>query len=104
VPATGERVGAGSADADASNERFERLTELKAQCVPQMVELAHSVLLQTARLDANSAYATRALQWVAELVADDHYRLYAHFPPHRLRTLLGLLHKSALVTFELQAV
>jgi hypothetical protein len=68
-----------------------------------MVELVHSALLQTARLDSNSAYATRALQWVAELVADDHYRLYAHFTPQRMRTLLGLLRKAALVVFDVSA-
>lgn len=103
VPATGAGKGAGAADAEGSLERRARLTRLKAHCVPQMVELLHSVLLQTARLDSSAAYANRALQWVAELVADDHYRLYAHFPPARLRTLLGLLRKSALVVFELQA-
>lgn len=103
VAATGAAAGAGGEDEAASKTRGLQLTRLKAHCVPQMVELLHSTLLQTARLDSNAAYANRALQWIAELVADDHYRLYAHFTPQRLRTLLGLLRKSALVVFELQA-
>jgi len=103
VPATGAGAGAGGLDEDASVARQAQLNRLKAQCVPQMCELVHSALLQTARLDSSPAYATRALQWVTELVADDHYRLYAHFTPQRMRTLLGLLRKSALVVFELQA-
>mmetsp|Transcript_2471 Transcript_2471/g.6210 ORF Transcript_2471/g.6210 Transcript_2471/m.6210 type:complete len:206 (-) Transcript_2471:576-1193(-) len=103
VPGTGPACALTEPSPEATAQREAQLARLRAQCVPELVELLHSLLLHTARLDTNEAYATRSLHHIAELVADEHYRLYANFEPARLRSLLALLRKSALEALKLQA-
>lgn len=91
-----------AADPDGSEPRAQSLRQLQRQCVPELVRLMHRVLLETGRALRDVGYANRSLHYLAELVADEHYQLFRHFDQERMRELLGLLRRSALVVIELQ--
>jgi hypothetical protein len=53
------------------------LSALRAQIVPRLLRTLHEVLLETAR-QTGDAELLRASLYIAEIVADERYQLYAY--------------------------
>ena len=71
------------------------LAALRAQIVPRLLRTLHGVLSETAR-QAGEVELMRASLYMAELLADERYRLYEYFDKEALRQILKLFRLSAL--------
>ena len=70
------------------------LAALRAQIVPRLLRTLHGVLSETAR-QTGEVELMRASLYMAELLADERYRLYEYFDKEELRQILTQSRSSA---------
>jgi len=71
------------------------LLSLRARLLPPLIEELHHILLDTSRLAADADLAAHSLN-LADLIADDRYRLYAYFGKGGMLRMLSGFRASAL--------